>query len=322
MTSTETILTARPQVAKTLDCARCHSQKLRCVRRVPDSRTCDRCLSAGFDCVARKPQRMDRPVDRNGQSKFTRGHVSPARKQARQDLGLNYGTELGGTDFSMANGLPSNVSTVESEGSGTTAQQGILTGVSQLEDWYLSPSHINGTGVGGLASNGSLGGQGNLPPSDRTTNPLDSHITYGNPTLMSLEDINDMLLNFDDRLDWALQPSASLSGQPSSLANKAQATDSSFDDPIEQLSKLQLELYQCLSVVKAVEKRKRDFMEKIAAKACGQVDVIWAEQLFATTEKFIAALEGYTNRAAATAMDGSNLEEGSMDGHIGRYNKR
>ncbi|CCC10495.1 hypothetical protein SMACR_06669 [Sordaria macrospora] len=332
-TGTETMSTARPQVAKTLACARCHSQKLRCIRRIADSRTCDRCLSAGIDCVERKPQRMGRPVElgngprsqvRHGSQKSARGDGSPARKQARQNLGLHYGMELRETDISITYGFSSTLTPVDSDGSGSSVQQGIPTGVSQLENWswsinpaqtaqgqeYLSPSRTNGTGVGGLVNDGSLGGEGNLPASNRTADPSDTRFTYEQPMLMSLEDINDMLLNFDDGVDWTLQPSTSFSGQSSSLENGGPDTDSFLDDPIEQLSKLQLELYQCLNVVRAVEKQKREFMEKIAAKACGPIDTTWAERLFAMTEKFISALEGYANSAAT---NGSNSGGDSME---------
>ncbi|KAM7195149.1 hypothetical protein V8F33_006823 [Rhypophila sp. PSN 637] len=66
------------RTAKPLACARCHGQKLRCVRgKATDGHACDRCLAAGLDCIGRRPQRMGRPPDktlrrRKSRSKQTR----------------------------------------------------------------------------------------------------------------------------------------------------------------------------------------------------------------------------------------------------------
>lgn len=190
---------------------------------------------------------------------------------------------------------PSSLSPVDLHGSTQRAQNRNLTAVYDPEEcsWpigsvhkyqaYLSPPDINGT--------------------SRT----DNRSTCGQRMLMSIEEINDLLLNFDDGLDSALPSFISGSGQSSSLENGRPDTDSSFTDPIEQLSNLQLELYQCLNVVKAVEKPKKEFMQNIAAK-CDRVDTTWSERLFAMTEKFIAALERYAGRAASDKNDTNSRE--------------
>lgn len=178
-------------------------------------------------------------------------------------------------------------------------------------------SHTNGTGGGVLAGYGSYGGEREaISAPNRTAN----FPGMGQPMLMSIEEINDLLLNFDSGLDSALPSFTSESVQSTSLENGRPNTNfPSLGDLIEQLSNLQLELYRCLNVVKMVEKQKKDFLEHIAAK-CDEVDTTWSERLFATTEKFIAALERYAGSAASSTPN-NQLKGNYDDGHLERQNK-
>lgn len=129
-----------------------------------------------------------------------------------------------------------------------------LTTVSDLEEclWpvdfaqkgqtYLSPPYTNGTGGGVLAGYGSHGGEREaISAPKRVADPhgADNRLTYVQPMLMSIEQINNLLLEFDDGFDSGLPSFASGSGQSSSMEDERSVTDSSsLGDPSEQLSNL------------------------------------------------------------------------------------
>ncbi|KAM0276946.1 hypothetical protein ACHAQH_006231 [Verticillium albo-atrum] len=69
---------------KLLACARCHAQKLRCVRQHQNSRVCDRCFGANAECIRRQPQRMGRPLDWGGNNAAGPGVAQHARVVRRK----------------------------------------------------------------------------------------------------------------------------------------------------------------------------------------------------------------------------------------------
>ena len=66
-----------------------------------------------------------------------------------------------------------------------------------------------------------------------------------------------------------------------------------LDDPVEHLSRLHLELYQCLVTVKSVEKVKKEKLRRTPEEPTRNIDTSWSENLFRTTERFIEALRAY-----------------------------
>ncbi|KAH8601610.1 hypothetical protein B0O99DRAFT_680736 [Bisporella sp. PMI_857] len=67
--------------------------------------------------------------------------------------------------------------------------------------------------------------------------------------------------------------------------------DDTLYDPVEQLSRFQLKLHQCLTSIKAVGKLKKQKLHNMSGQV-GEIDTSWLQGLFRTTERFINALIG------------------------------
>ena len=80
------------KAVRRLACARCHTQKLRCPRKLGNTRDCTRCMQAQVKCVDRPWQKMGRPSESNpgrisrkkqrSQSSSIRQNNSPQAKGA------------------------------------------------------------------------------------------------------------------------------------------------------------------------------------------------------------------------------------------------
>lgn len=88
------------------------------------------------------------------------------------------------------------------------------------------------------------------------------------------------------------------------------------DDPVEHLSRLQLELYHCLSTVKSVEKMKKERLRRCTPEepplknAGGNTDTSWSENLFHATERFIEALRAYVGAGPGGGIRDMSATEG------------
>ncbi|KAK4098328.1 hypothetical protein N658DRAFT_225268 [Parathielavia hyrcaniae] len=319
--------TSRP--AKQLACARCHGQKLRCVRRTGDAPVCDRCLAANAECVSRQPQRMGRPADTANNSASARHNGRLSRAGPGPDGALR--AESGSTDFKFppskkrqrSTGIPS----ASPSGRDTAVDYGSSAGQFELDRWvWPSPPATNQASAapqGGAASSLSQLSSGDSSSSSGLTQPssgLGSYAgsslgTLGSPShvlLPSLEDLSSLFPGggIDTTLfepPWTPETS---DGAPDS--------HSPLDDPVEHLSRLHLELYHCLVAVKAVEKMKRDRLRSSpSSEPTKDIDTSWSENLFRTTERFIEALQDYIgfgpNALAGSAGLSSSTAAGALD---------
>ena len=99
-----------------------------------------------------------------------------------------------------------------------------------------------------------------------------------------------------------------------------------LSDPIEQMSKLHLDLYQCLNQAKAAQKKKKEMLkdkagnnnlnsdQPIPPHIIEQFKPIWLERFFELTEAFIAALgRYYTNGERYTDPSETPIKEHKPD---------
>ncbi|KAI5919278.1 hypothetical protein F4810DRAFT_511247 [Camillea tinctor] len=261
---------ARPP-PKQLACARCHAQKLRCVRERHGS-ICERCFSANLECVERQPQRMGRPVDRS----------TPKYRpqQSRNVAGRR------STNKKSVSSTPTTLSSID------TPMESASFAASDLEAWSWPSPPENHTSLDSMRVAGD----------SSSSSPDVNLASYVGPLVTSLGP-HALLPNFED-LPTTFFSSAIDSTAVESLQNASMHgvidPPSPPDDPIEQLSRLHLELYRCLTSVKAVEKMKRDRLRSVPREPGETIDTSWSERLFQTTENFISALRGYVDTGVYT----------------------
>ncbi|KAF7918227.1 uncharacterized protein EAE98_009839 [Botrytis deweyae] len=227
---------------KQLACAKCHTQKLRCVRKSPGEHACDRCLATNIECVARQLQRMGRPADHCRRKNH---NASASINGARYKNKSRYG----GTSRIIGN--------TTSSGSGSSH---LPTADSDCGVIAWSPS-ADGDSTSSCRRAGAGIEFANLSP-----NKID--VAMCPPVDVSVEkneNYNDLPASlFAHGVD---ANTIGASTEPDSITDLQPQFDDTPIDPVEQLTKLHLELYRCLTSVKA--------------------------QLFQTTERFIDALTSY-----------------------------
>lgn len=129
--------------------------------------------------------------------------------------------------------------------------------------------------------------------------PQDGFLTVG------LEDTDTLLRNDSDGLPTNLLLSGTQAGSDGEVLLE--------EDPVELLSRLHLELYQCLTTVKLVDKQKKERIRDKSAPTGAAISTNWSEQLFRITEQFIAALKSYMDCAPAPPITPSCSSTGLMD---------
>ncbi|KAK0664509.1 hypothetical protein QBC41DRAFT_328553 [Cercophora samala] len=292
--------------SKPLACARCHGQKLRCVRsKTSDGRVCDRCLSAGVDCVNRQPQRIGRPADitmrHSRRGSKSHAHDYPSAGRRRQRSTMTSSASLSPADMTMENSS----SNILFEVDGWTwpdpseVQNPMLTAPLTTTDSSSStPPQASTTGLTSYA--GSLGSLGSL-------SSLSSLASVGSPSRLipSLEDLASLF------------PCSIDAGSLNSHESPDLLEEAPMDDPVEHLSRLHLELYQCLVTVRSVEKMKKDRLRQTPEEPGRHIDTSWSENLFRTTERFIEVLRAYvgTDDLASTGNHSPavSMSEQGMD---------
>lgn len=283
-------------------CTRCHAQKLRCVRQKHGGRICDRCLSANVECIDRQLQRIGRPVDHS-----TPGHRSQPRHRAnRRTATSRRDNDNTGTPWSpltrerqksIGVTTPSVSSTEMSREHNSTTTQFPSSAASELDAWSW-PSPPQETSSQGRTN-------ANIQRND------DYSESYADSLITGLAGSNSLLPpNIDDLSASLFPPGFELTPfAPHQISKTNGATDLylQLDDPVEQLSQLHLELYQCLNLVKTVEKLKKQKLHtmSMSAEVGEPVDTRWSERLFQITERFIDALRRY--------VDTTSCESASMD---------
>ncbi|TGO68498.1 hypothetical protein BOTNAR_0024g00410 [Botryotinia narcissicola] len=146
--------------------------------------------------------------------------------------------------------------------------------------------------------------------------------SYANSPFAGLENSNSLFPPYNDLPAslFAHGVDATIIGastEPDSITDLQPQLDDTPNDPVEQLTKLYLELYRCLTSVKAVETAKKDKILN-PSKQDGSIDTSWLQQLFQTTERFIDALTSYvdnnlppsnTEAVSASLISGSDNQE-------------
>ncbi|TEY65539.1 hypothetical protein BOTCAL_0139g00060 [Botryotinia calthae] len=337
---------------KQLACAKCHSQKLRCVRKSSGEHACDRCLATNVECVARQLQRMGRPAHYYRRSNH---NASASMNGARHKDKSRYGgtsRRIGSTTSSGSG--PSHLSTADNDwgviawspsadGEPTSSCRG-TTGAG-TEFAGLSPNEIDvamctpmdvsvekneNTGNSNSSSNDSSSTSSvtQITPTSYTGLDLDIWSSWaiptqsnsdGNSPFAGLENSNSLFPQYNDfpaslfthGVDTTV---IGASTKPDSITDLQPQLDDTLNDPVEQLTKLHLELYRCLTSVKAVETAKKDKMFN-PSKQDGSIDNSWLQQLFQTTERFIDALTSYvgTNLPPSNAKTVSDGLISSLD---------
>ncbi|KAI0387029.1 hypothetical protein F5Y04DRAFT_288807 [Hypomontagnella monticulosa] len=256
---------------KQLACKRCHSQKLRCVRK-RHGRICERCLSANLECVSRQPQRMGRPIDCNTLKTRPSGI-------GRQQANTHSSTPSTNTSLDRGSDTTKSTSFLVSE-----IDSGVWPGPSQdssAVDNVDSNIDEQGNGDNGVSNTTLASNNTNLTPYASYTGPI-----FGSNSLLDLDDPHaDSFSNDIEAGTFASHQTLS--------ANDTTCPPSPPEDPVEQLSRLHLELYQCLTSVKAVERMKKEKLRMGSSGIDIPIDTSWSEHLFQTAERFIDALQGY-----------------------------
>ncbi|THV49681.1 hypothetical protein BGAL_0184g00230 [Botrytis galanthina] len=315
---------------KQLACAKCHTQKLRCVRKSPGENACDRCLATNVECVARQLQRMGRPAD---YCRRNNHNASASINGARYKNKSRYGgasRRIGSTTSSGSGS--SHLSTAGSDcgviawspsadGESASSCRGAGAGTEFAE---LSPNKIDvamctsmdvsvekNENTGNSSSNDSSSSSNStivtqITPTSYTGSDLDIWSSWATPTqpnsyadspFAGLESSNSLFPQYNDFPASLFAHGFDVTGigastKPDSITDLQPELDDTSNDPVEQLTKLHLELYRCLTSVKAVETAKKDKMLN-PSKPDGSIDTSWLQQLFQTTERFIDALTSY-----------------------------
>ncbi|EPE24598.1 hypothetical protein GLAREA_08451 [Glarea lozoyensis ATCC 20868] len=334
-----------PKPSKPLACVRCHAQKLRCVRKSADVRTCDRCQNAEVECTSRQLRRMGRPVEHHNNNKMANGTRSKHKLQKKANgarnrgstdgsarpplVGSEGGSEGGTSTWSpLSTGRP--VSRQDSDGNHITASS-----ISSNDNDIFMDVEVTTHIPGGQFTNGSSNSNSSNPttqltPSSYVASDMDMWSSWPSPA--KLTSYTDSLIagfdgsissfpNFED-LSGSLFPQGmdiGGFGESHNLnnSNSRSPRETSPDDPVEQLSKFQIELYQCLTSVKVVEKLKKQKLRDMTkmSKEVEEIDTTWLQDLFQTSERFIEALTGFVSNTLSitvptnTAGDSREVQE-------------
>ncbi|KAF7954593.1 hypothetical protein EAE96_005713 [Botrytis aclada] len=312
---------------KQLACAKCHTQKLRCVRKLSGEQACDRCLATNVECVARQLQRMGRPADYSRRNNHNaRTSINGARYKNKSRDG---GTIRRIASTTSSGGRPTHLSTAGSDGEvvawspsadgesvsscrGTGAETE-FAGLSsnKIDVAMCTPVDVSvdkNENTGNSSSNDSSSSTivTQITPNSYTGPDLDIWSSWAIPTqpnssanspFAGLENSDSLFPQYNDfpaslfahGLDATV---IGASTKPDNITVLQPQLDDTPNDPVEQLTKLHLELYRCLTSVKAVETAKKDKMLN-PSKQDGGIDNSWLQQLFQTTERFIDALTSY-----------------------------
>ncbi|KAF7883350.1 uncharacterized protein EAF02_005270 [Botrytis sinoallii] len=274
---------------KQLACAKCHTQKLRCVRKPPGEHACDRCLATNVECVSRQLQRTGRPAD---YSRRNNHNASASINGARYKNKSRYGGKSRriGSTTSSGSGLR-HLSTADSDcgviawspsadGDSTSSCRGAGAGIEFAD---LSPNKIDVAMCQpvdvSVEKNENVGNSSStivaqITPTSYTGSDLDIWSSWAVPNQLNsysdspfagLENSNSLFPQYNDLPEslFAHGVDANTIGastEPDSITDLQPQLDDTPFDPVEQLTKLHLELYRCLISVKAVETAKKDKM--------------------------------------------------------------
>lgn len=293
---------------KLLACARCHAQKLRCVRQRQHSRVCNRCLSAGTECVRRQPQRMGRPADASPRARRRRTtEVQALTPQSPPSAGLQPRTA--GHEARTAIRAPTPDSTIPSSRGGVAPLFSSRDSTYLMEQWNWQNLEKVPSGVDMRSTDtrerqdltaASSAAQLTTDSSGSSLSPTPPR-SYGGPLVAGIGGLNSLLVDFDEIPPRLFSPESGIdiSKAPrQSPASAPTAETISPPDPVEQLTRLHLDLYQCLNSVRVVETYKKTTPQETAESSSStpsEVDTSWIESIFEATERFITTLQSHAS---------------------------
>ncbi|KAI8962426.1 hypothetical protein F5Y11DRAFT_194134 [Daldinia sp. FL1419] len=305
----DTIPDGSGKQTKQLACTRCHTQKLRCVRQPRNGRVCDRCLTANVDCIERKPQRIGRPVDLNphrhragsraiaGRTPPSSTHSTTASSSTRKPPRHKTPSTGGVSTTSSSTGMPAESDSASTQfPNSATSELGLFTWPTPASN---QPSPF---------AMGTIRQENNDAATTSGAGVQASTLSYLNDPLsntldgipmLGLGDIDPSVFNFPDLSTSVLDHSVTTNApriDQNENSNGGSTFDHSLNDPIEKLSKLHLELYQCLALIKSVQEKKMKKLRSKSHRDGGPIDSSWSERLFKTTETFISELGSYVDR--------------------------
>jgi hypothetical protein len=249
---------------KQLACVRCHAQKLKCVRQI--SYGCVRCISANVGCVSRHHQRLGRPTDRSvdGNEQHRRGatrrpanarqrHDStndePSKWHQRKSTRKTIADRLALNEIAPIVDLPTTTSM--SVSMPITTPPPIPFRAPSFENW-LWPSSQGAVAMTSAVTTSATSNSSTLGPNE-TLESQPRSTTF-------ISDLSGYPLpNLDDIFNEGFNLSCASDKEPLS-------GETNLDDPIEVLTVVHLRLYQCLNVVKNVEKAKKARLNGIATE--------------------------------------------------------
>lgn len=293
---------------KLLACTRCHAQKLRCVRQRQHSRVCNRCLSAGTECVRRQPQRMGRPADASPRARRRRAtEVQALTPQSPPSAGLQLST-IGHEDRTMIR-APTPDSTIPPSRGGVAPLFNSRDSTCLMEQWNWQnlekvPSGVDmrsrDTGERQDVTAASSAAQLTTDSSGSSLSPTPPR-SYGGPLVAGIGGLNSLLVDFDDIPPHLFSPESGIDVYKAPRQSPASAPTAETippPDPVEQLTRLHLDLYQCLNSVRVVETYKKRTPQETAessSSSLNEVDTSWIESIFEATERFITTLQSHAS---------------------------
>jgi len=212
---------------------------------------------------------------------------------------------------------------VQDESDGTAASFGATPVSAELADqmhWaWQSPAADHGN------STGHSPNEEVVVTNEAFTSAPAYSTTYAGPLIAGIGGLNSLLPNFDDvstdlfpiecRPKESESESSLTAVQTPGIGTHIQVPD----DYVEQLTKLHLELYRCLSAVRSIDNAKQ---EKPPPPPTGnEIDTAWLESVFQIAESFIATLDAYSRaREREQQAPASMLEDGHQAEAAGARN--
>lgn len=225
---------------KQLACLRCHAQKLGCVRHEHNG-ACERCRATKVNCVARQPQRMGRPADSRWLGR--RGHQ---RREESSEHQQPSPSPLSTVNTSAATSTTSSTATSESNNTSISAVSPPNTSVTMSPIWPSTLRDMPSEDISSL-QNWSF-----------AEYPLDATSAYEGSLFPGPRGLDSMLPDFEACPSEVLDHiTKGAQNAPSAAPWEAQDNPAGSVDPTEQLTKLHLDLHECLMGMQLMEARAR-----------------------------------------------------------------
>ncbi|KAK0667255.1 hypothetical protein QBC41DRAFT_366329 [Cercophora samala] len=250
-------------------CVKCHGFKMRCIRQ-PNQTDCNRCINAKIECVPREPGSVGRP----------RLPRPPGWKRSH----YKKGRRLGGQPLQST----SPAADLESESSSPEAPPPESTSPARSS----APARYGGPLIGLAGYNALLPNFDDLPRDSPAAAAHPRGSIYTESTFRAPEPPQAPLHPLLRQLQASTQPQPS--PQPPQQQQQQQPTPRPppNQDPIEQLTRLQLEIYQHHNLAKKTEPSARKELPSGGAER-EPLDTSWIKPLFQSASLFLTILSSF-----------------------------